>query len=182
MTTKLSVRGISAQLSRKEKTQQIGHSEDRLYKDRRFQHKFEHQSGTSICLGCGAICHEKHWFIEPAAFNKLMKDAQVNQTMCPGCHRVEQKMHDGEVILENSFLLTDKESIMGLIKHTEGKAWHDNPTSRIASIVDDGDRMEIKTTTKWLATRIGKELEKCYRGKLEIKPSPKEKFVRVYWK
>ncbi len=105
----------------------------------------------------------------------------MNQTLCPGCQRIEQNVHNGEVILKGPLLLANKDAVMGLIRHTETKAWHDNPSSRISSLVDSGESIEIQTTTKWLATRIGKEMQKCFKGTLNIKPSPREKFVRVQW-
>src|SRR5205814_1751454 len=114
-------------------------------------------------------------------YKDLSKDKSVERALCPGCRRIEQKIYDGQVVLEGEFLNDHIETVMGLIKHTEGKAWHDNPRARIASIEQDGNRMEILTTTKWLAQRIGKEMHKSFKGKLKIQPLHRENFVRVYW-
>lgn len=56
-----------------------------------------------------------------------------------------------------------------------------NAASKILSITDCEDYIEILTTTEWLAVRIGKEMEKAFKGKLEIKRPTQEQFVQVRW-
>jgi len=167
--------------SSKARGNKLGHASDRLFTDRRFRQKDNSTPGIAVCSVCQAINYDKHWFIDPAKLKALKKKSNVHNVRCPGCERIERHIHEGEVVLESNLLKADRTSCMGLIKHTEGKAWHDNPMSRIASIVERGNRIEILTTTRWLAARLGKEFHKCYKGKLEIKPSPREKYVRVYW-
>lgn len=175
-------RNRSGSLSRKQQNSVIGeHSQDRLYRDRRFRQKFLQECGPAVCKGCSAISYEKHWFIDPPRAKALGEDSKVRHVFCPGCHKVAEEIYDGEVILESPILAETKDAVMGLIKHTELKCWHDNPMSRIGKIVDLGDRLEISTTTTWLGMRIGKEMRKAYKGSLDIKSSPREKFVRVRW-
>lgn len=167
--------------SKKQRAPEIGHAQDRLPTDRRFEKKNPQEPGASICTRCGAICHDKHWYIDPDMLKSLSRDPDVRTVHCPGCDRIERKIYDGEVILESELLVTHRESCLALIKHTEGKAWHDNPMSRIASMNENGRRIEILTTTRWLASRLGKQFYKSFKGTLEIKPSHREKFIRVYW-
>ena len=169
------------QLTKKQRAPEIGHSNDRLWQDRAVQHKQSGRPGSIICTRCHAVCHDKHWYTDPEEFKDLSKDKSAERALCPGCKRIDQKIYDGQVVLEGEFWKGHKDTVMGLIKHTEGKAWHHNPRARIATIQEDGNRMEILTTTKWLAERIGKEMHKSFKGKLKIQPLPREKFVRVYW-
>ncbi len=161
---------------------EIGHAGDKRFADHRFNKKLLGEDGVLVCTGCTAISSLKHWYIDPDRYKLLMKKSQYHPVLCPGCKRVEQHAYDGQVVLEGPLLKDSRDEVMALIKHTEGKAWHDNPISRIASIDGNGTRIEILTTTKWLAQRIGKQFQKAFKGKLEIKPAPREKFVRVYWK
>jgi hypothetical protein len=46
---------------------------------------------------------------------------------------------------------------------------------------DRGDELYILTTTQFLAKRIGKELQKAYRGLLKVSDLPRERFTRVRW-
>ncbi len=159
----------------------LGHSVDRLPRDKRLEKSVHAAGGTAICTSCSSIHEEKYWFVDPQRLEELSRDGEVEQTLCPGCDRVKRHMHDGEVTLKSPFLTRDREAALALIKHTEEKAWHDNPLSRIASIREDREEIKIMTTTTWLAQRLGKAFHKAYSGDLEIKPSRREQFVRVYW-
>jgi hypothetical protein len=156
-------------------------SVEKLYASRRFNQKARASAGLFLCKQCHAISNSKHWYCDPHELAQLQNKPDVHKTLCPGCHRVEEKLYEGQVILSSPLLVTKKINILSLIRHTESKAWLDNPSSRIANMSLKGDQLEIITTTKWLATRIGKQLHKAFKGKLQIKPSPQEKFVRVYW-
>ncbi len=171
-------RNSSIVLSNKERAPELGH---RMDPHQQFRSKFTQQPGRLLCNHCGAIGFHKRWYVDVAESENLKRTGTAQAVLCPGCTRIDEGIHEGEVILESLLLASDKDALMGLIKHTEGKCWHDNPFARIASIAEEGGRMEIRTTTRWLATRIGKELHKAFKGELEIKPIPREKFVRVYW-
>jgi hypothetical protein len=171
-----------APLSKRKERPETGLGQHRLYTGQEEKRKFHDQAGVAVCRTCGAICFEKHWFLAAGKEQEILKGHQVRNVLCPGCAMVEEQNYQGEVILDSPFLIKEKGAIIGLIKHIEGKCWHDSPQSRIAAMVDQGDRMEIRTTTTWLATQIGKELYKSHKGKLDIKHSPDENFVRVYWK
>ncbi len=181
MGTKPEASKPSPPLSRKERAPEIGHALDRLYEDRRLRGEPGCDGHRKICLRCGAILEAKHWYLNPTRFESLVREQDVERGLCPGCHRLESEIHEGEVILESPLLSASKEEVVALLHHTEDEAWHDNPASRIAVLKDLGNRLEIRTTTRWLATRLGKEMQKSFKGALRIKPSPREKFVRVYW-
>ena len=53
--------------------------------------------------------------------------------------------------------------------------------ARIFEIKREGDGLVIETTDEHLAERIGKEVEKAFKGDLEFKWQKKDRFVRVSW-
>lgn len=168
-------------LDRAKRAPEIGHSSERLVEDRKMKPKFKVQAGTAICERCKAVGLDKHWFFDTKLAEHYAADPLVRMVVCPGCKRVEDKMYEGEVTLESPLLSENKEMVYGTIYHTAAKAFHDNPFARIAVIEDMGDKIRLVTTTRWLAQRLGKEFHKAFKGHLEIKPSPGEKFVIVKW-
>jgi hypothetical protein len=150
-------------------------------KAQQLYHSFHAQPGHSYCTKCGAIGFNKRWYIDPAQEHVLRRNKNANAVLCPGCLRLEQQLFEGEVVLTNSRCLTLMGEIVALIKHTEGKSWHNNPGARIAVIIDDQDFFHIQTTTRSLAERIGKDLQSAFKGKLEVKRTKGERFARVYW-
>jgi hypothetical protein len=140
---------------------------------------FQVQPGHSYCGACGAVNFHKHWYIDPAQEHALKMDKNASQVLCPGCSRVEQELYEGELILANSQFFALSGEIVALIKHTEGRCWHKNPTAKLAGATEEDGIVHVQTTTKFLAERIGKELKQAFKGNLEIKRT--DTFVRVYW-
>jgi NMD protein affecting ribosome stability and mRNA decay len=143
-------------------------------------HVLHGQQGHSYCQQCGAIGFQKRWYVDPVQEAILRKGESGSGVLCPGCARVEQQIFEGEVVMSNSRCATALGEMISLIKHVEGKAWHNNPLARLSAFTD-GETIHIQTTTRSLAERIGKELHKAFKGNLEIKRAPGEHFVRVYW-
>jgi hypothetical protein len=140
---------------------------------------FHVQPGHCYCPKCGAVGFHKHWYFAPEQEHILRKDKNASQVLCPGCTKIEQQLYEGEVILANSCFSTLSGEIIALIKHTEGVCWHKNPTAKLAGAVEEEETIHVLTTTKFLAERIGKELQKAFKGNLNVKRT--EQFVRVYW-
>jgi hypothetical protein len=140
---------------------------------------FQVQPGHSYCPTCGAVNFHKHWYIASDQERALRLDKNASQVLCPGCSRVEQQLYEGEVILANSSFSALSGEIVGLIKHTEGRCWHKNPTAKLAGATEEDGIVHVLTTTNFLAERIGKELKQAFKGNLEIKRT--DTFVRVYW-
>ncbi len=153
----------------------------RVKPEQYFHRAFHELNGHRYCSRCGAINFKKHWYIDVVQERVLRQDPDANAVMCPGCTRVEQQLYEGEVVLANSKCATLMGEIIALIKHTEGRCWHNNRVAKIASVTEEKEILHIQTTTRLLAERIGKELHKAFKGNLEVKRTPGEKFVRVYW-
>jgi len=140
-----------------------------------------HQLGHCYCTNCSAVCFHTHWYIDPEHVKRLQQDKDSKAVLCPGCTRVKEQLYEGEIVLTNSKCMDLMDEIGALMKHTEGACWYRNPTARIAVITKDEKSLCIKTTTRALAEKIGKQLHKAYKGHLEIKRVPEDRFVRVYW-
>jgi hypothetical protein len=145
------------------------------------QYEFKTLPGHCYCTQCGAIGFQKRWYIDPKLEQKLRRDPNGHGILCPGCTYIKKQWCQGEVVLANAKFGTLAGEIIGLIKHTEGRTWHHNPLAKIAAYEDDQGIIHIQTTTKMLAETIGKELHKTFKGKLQIKRSAEENFVRIYW-
>lgn len=143
-------------------------------------HALHGEHGHTYCKECGAIGFQKRWYIDPVQERILREVGGSSAVLCPGCDRVEKQLYEGEVVLSNSRCATALGEMISLIKHIEGRAWHNNPMARISAFTE-GDIIHIQATTRALAERIGKELHKAFKGNLEIKRAQGEKFVRVYW-
>lgn len=168
-------------IDRAKQKPEIGNNEERLGRDTHEKAQPREQAGTRICLRCGALGMHKHWFADKNMAEQVAADPLVHYVVCPGCKRTEDKLYEGEVLLQSPLILENREMVFGTIYHTAAKAFHDNPLSRVAHIQESDDKIRILTTTKTLAVRLGKAIHRALKGDLEIKPSPGEQYVIVKW-
>lgn len=168
-------------LDKAKKRPEIGNNEQRLFEDEHFKDKHQTMAGTSICKTCSAIGMHKHWFVDKKLLDQALIDPLSNYVICPGCKRIEDHVFEGEVVLRSPLLAQHREMVYGTIYHTAAKAFHENPLSRLATIEESEEQIRILTTTRTLAERIGKAINGALKGHLQIKPSPREKFVSVHW-
>jgi hypothetical protein len=137
--------------------------------------------GHLICTKCDAISVKKHWLVDVNLRNTLQADPAVHKVVCPGCNALEKEEFQGEVILTGSLGEPLKQGLLGLIKHTAEKCARHNPNSRMLVLEADENNVHLMTTTRWLALRIGKEVEKAFKGHLEKRIQARERFVRLKW-
>jgi hypothetical protein len=159
---------------------EIGERVDWLLPEHKWE-KGKDRPGVLICPRCHAISVCKRWFLDEDRYEQLRSTPGVQFVICPGCRRIQYQVYEGVVRLHSPLLLTNKAQAMAIIDHAEDKARQTNPFSRLASVVDSGDTIDILTTTYWLAERIGKEFHKAFKGTLELQRLPDERFVRVRW-
>jgi hypothetical protein len=69
---------------------------------------------------------------------------------------------------------------MHLVRNEEERAKAEHPMERILAIQQEGGKTVV-TTTDAPGRRIGDALHHAYQGALEIKYSPDEYLVRVFW-
>ena len=74
-----------------------------------------------------------------------------------------------------------KDQILHLVRNVETRAKEVNPLERIISIKNRKGDVEIQTTNERLAQRIGREIQRAYKGDVKYHWSRDDKFVRVDW-
>lgn len=135
-----------------------------------------------ICPRCGAVYDGHKWVPEPDdELVKQVKKKSAKSELCPGDLRLEKGQVEGVVTLKGSFMREHKEDILNLIGRVERNGRSRNVAARIYEMKEDDGEFSIETTDEHLAERIGKEVEKAFKGDLEIKWQEKDRFVRVSW-
>jgi len=135
----------------------------------------------AICKSCGLVYHEKKWVRDESLRKKLEKEGGVHYVICPACRKENQHYPMGIVELTGNFWYSHQNDILNLIKNEEKRAIGKNPLERIMEIKEKKDMLSIETTRESLAKRIGKVLEKAYKGKLRYTFSGGEKMIRIEW-
>ena len=128
----------------------------------------------AVCPTCGVVFEHGrwHWKARPAS---------AQEHLCPACRRVKDEYPAGYVSLEGDFLREHRDELLHLVRNEEKRAKEEHPLERIIDVRQDGDKTVVTTTELHLARRIGDALHHAYQGTLEIKYSPDEYLVRVYW-
>jgi len=138
----------------------------------------------TICPTCGLVYHEKTWRKDDSLRKKLEKEGNVDYKDCPACRKIKDNYPLGVIYLQGDYIRDafHKNEILNLVRHETEKEQQSSPLSRIMSIEDDKNgSIIIKTTTEGLASRLGKAIKRAHKGKLEIKFSDEQKFLRVIW-
>jgi len=105
----------------------------------------------------------------------------ANEHICPACHRIRDQFPAGYVTLAGSFFEAHKETILQLMRNEEERAKAEHPLERIIDIQTQDAKTIVRTTDLHLARRLGDAVHSAYQGELEVKYSPDEYLVRVYW-
>ncbi|MBN2168797.1 MAG: hypothetical protein JW738_06090 [Actinobacteria bacterium] len=134
------------------------------------------------CPKCGAVYNGRRWIPKPdnqTARNCMNEDCM--KVTCPGCLRMERHQIEGIVTLRGSFFDRHRDEIWNLVNRVAKNKEKRNVNSRILDVAqNDGDTV-IQTTDEHLAERMGKELQKAFKGNLEMKWQEGGALVRVIW-
>jgi NMD protein affecting ribosome stability and mRNA decay len=135
-----------------------------------------------VCPKCGAIWDGERWVPEPG--DALLREFGKKQhctELCPGDQRIEKRQVEGVVTLKGKFLASHKEEISNLVGRVARDARRRNVAARILQTVEEDDSLMLETTDEHLAEKMGKEVEKAFKGALQIKWQKKDTFARVIW-
>jgi NMD protein affecting ribosome stability and mRNA decay len=135
---------------------------------------------AAVCRGCGAVYHRKHWALE--APTSWTRGRTIRRVTCPACRKKRDDYSGGIIRLGGGFLKPHKEEILHLIRNQERRATTVNPLERIILVKDHGNFVEIRTTSDRFAQRIGKEVQRAYKGEVTYQWSRDDKFLRVKWR
>ncbi len=163
-------------------TGQIGR--DRTDTERRKRVRKRTPGAVRVCSACAAVSAEKRWVTDPETIARIRNAAgrAIEPTLCPGCARVRAGRVDGWVRLEGQAVRGQEDEIRNLVYNILEDSRRDDPVHRVVSWHTAGTKMEIETTSQWLAETIGKAIQRDLGGELDIRFIPDEEFVRVYWK
>lgn len=147
-------------------------------------HEFarERSFGDACCRGCRAVHHNKRWALDDHLRLQLLVHPGTALVLCPGCEAVQRDHVDGVLVLESPHLPRLKEGLAHLVRHEVAMEQEKNPLSRVVDTLETDQRIEIQTSTRFLAQRLALAVEKAYGGSLEIKRLRRRAFVRLYWK
>lgn len=134
------------------------------------------------CPRCGAVYDGHRWIPEPDdELKRALAKTPREKRLCPGDVRLEKGQVEGVVTLKGGFMKSHRAEIANLVNRVARDGRRRNVSARIFEIVDDNGQLVIETTDEHLAERMGKEVEKAFKGKLEIKWQEKDTFARVLW-
>lgn len=152
------------------------------------------QTGFAICPECQSVYHRKRWSLprptEESIIPKSARSAKKSGKpvmmpelfLCPACQKIRDGYAEGFVYIQWENWLIHKAEIMGLIHNEEKRASHVNPLQRIMAIHTRSGGVDIETTTERMAQRIGRDLVRAFKGKVQYNWSHKDKLARVVWK
>ena len=106
----------------------------------------------------------------------------AEKRLCPGDVRLQKRQVEGVVTLTGAFLESHRREIINLVRRVAREARKRKVSARIFEVVDEGGKFTIETTDEHLAERMGKEVEKAFKGELVIKWQEKDTFARVAWR
>lgn len=134
------------------------------------------------CTRCGAVYNGRRWISKPndETVGKYTKK-EMQQVVCPGCSRMERQQVEGIVSLRGNFFDVHRDEIWNVVKRVARNKEQRNVSSRILNVADDNGGLVIETTDEHLAERMGKELQKAFKGNLEMKWQEGAALVRVSW-
>lgn len=134
------------------------------------------RSEPAYCEKCGAVCHEGRW-----QWGEAPEGAQ--RTVCPACHRINDRYPAGEVTITGSFADLHKDELINLARHQEEAERAEHPLNRIMAIeTKEAGEMVILTTDLHLPKRIGEAVRSAYGGVLHSTFDKNGYFVRLTWR
>jgi NMD protein affecting ribosome stability and mRNA decay len=137
--------------------------------------------GPALCRKCRAIYANKRWYFDNGEARKLAASPGTHKFVCPACQKIRDDYPEGIVTLTWSDLREHEAEIRGLISNVEARAMSVNPLERVMKVVRRRKDLEVQTTNDRLAQRIGRELERAYKGKATCHWAHRDMLARVTW-
>jgi len=149
--------------------------------------------GLLECPECHAQYYRKRWsfpetFSSPtrkptgAGPKKPTKEILVPQSyLCPACRKLQDGYAEGFLTIYWPNWGAHKAEVLGLVHNEEHQAARNNPLERVMTIRTRPDGADIETTTEHFAQRLGKHLDRAFKGSITYRWSHKDKCGRVTW-
>ena len=128
----------------------------------------------TVCPDCGAVFHNGRWVWAE-------RPERPNETPCPACRRVQDKVPAGFLEINGSFLSAHHDEVMNLIRNVEEREKAAHPMKRIMDIEQIETGLLITFTEAHLTRSIGEALHRAYQGELDFQYSDEDTLLRVRW-
>ena len=152
--------------------------------------------GLLECPDCLARFYRKRWSLpkmNTTEANTTMMPSAAKKTttqqvlipqryICPACRKLRDGYAEGFIHIQWENWAAHKADVLGLIHNEEYKAVQNNPLERVMTIHTRPDGADIETTTEHFAQRLGKHLDRAFKGTIQYRWSHKDKCVRITWK
>lgn len=126
------------------------------------------------CPKCGAVYRAGRWTWEKAP-------AGTDETICPACHRIQDRFPAGYVTITGGFFREHKDEVLNRVRNCEEREKTEHPLERIAGIEESGDRALVTTTSVHLARLISEALYDSFKGQLDYSYNQEENLLRATW-
>jgi NMD protein affecting ribosome stability and mRNA decay len=128
----------------------------------------------AMCPQCGAVFHKGRWTWNP-------RPAKAHETLCPACHRINDKYPKGMLTLNGPYFAANRTEILNLARNEEAKEKKEHPLARLMAIEERPEGTVLPTTDSHLPRRIGEALHHAYDGDFAFHYDEGEQFIRVHW-
>lgn len=141
--------------------------------------KWKAPADPSCCERCAALYTRQAWRRAGQRSHQLLQTAQW--TICPACKQAERGEYFGRVVLRGGFVAQHEAEIRRRIANVAERAHFTQPQRRVVAAGQEGDVLEILTTSQKLAHRIVNELKKAFRGRATYAWSPEDGSLYATW-
>lgn len=129
----------------------------------------------TVCRECGAVFLKGRW-------QWSASPVESARAHCAACRRIADRMPAGCVILEGEFFAAHHDEVLQLARNEAGHEEAEHPQNRLMYVEDAIGRTTVACTDIHLPQRIGKALQRAYKGDLSIRFGEDEYSVRVVWR
>lgn len=136
---------------------------------------------STLCVRCQAVYRRKTWRSSVRRAGPALLGLAPT-TLCPACVQIEEGRCRGRVLLRGALLSTEAEAIRRRIANVAARARFTQPERRVVSVREDGEGLEVLTTSEKLAHRIVRELEKAFGGRASYVWSHRERSLLAIWR
>jgi len=149
--------------------------------------------GLLECPECHAVYYRKRWSFPAMPSPRVRKSTEPGPKtptkpilipksfLCPACRKLRDGYAEGFIKIHWPNWGAHKAEVLGLIHNEEHQAARNNPLERVMTIRTRPDGADIETTTEHFAQRLGKHLDRAFKGSIEYRWSHKDKCVRIAW-
>jgi hypothetical protein len=133
-------------------------------------------TSPALCPKCKAVFAEGRWQWDATP------PENPNESLCPSCRRIKDKVPAGFLTLSGSFFEANREEIMNLVRNKEENEKGLHPLRRLMDIEESAEGTVITFTDTHLPRGAGTAIESAYEGTLDIHYTEEAGIVRVTWK